>query len=135
MKEGSVALKESQKQSNGFRLDGKVAVVTGAASGIGRAIARRFAQEGAVVRIVDIDDKAAKEAAVEIVEGGGNATAHSCDVSNQQCVRDLFQELVRKKVIDILLNSAGISHIGKLEATTEADFERIFRVNVKGIYN
>jgi NAD(P)-dependent dehydrogenase (short-subunit alcohol dehydrogenase family) len=109
--------------------------VTGAASGIGRAIARRFAQEGAVVCIVDIDEKAANEAAVEIAEGGGNATAHRCDVSNQQCVRELFQELVGKKVINILVNSAGISHIGRLEATTEADFDRIFRVNVKGIYN
>jgi len=135
VEEGSLALRESQRQSNGFRLDGKAAVVTGAASGIGRAIARRFAQEGAVVRIVDIDEKAANEAAVEIAEGGDSATAHGCDVSNQQCVTRMFRELAGKKPINVLVNSAGISHIGNLEATTEADFERIFRVNVKGIYN
>ena len=133
--EGSLALKESQKQSNRFRLDERVAVVTGAASGIGRAIALRFALEGAVVRIVDIDEKAANEAVVEITGSGGNATAHGCDVSNQQCVTEMFQELASKKPINILVNSAGISHIGKLEATTEPDFDRIFRVNVKGIYN
>jgi len=110
--EGSLALKESQKQSNRFRLDDRVAVVTGAASGIGRAIALRFALEGAVVRIVDIDEKAANEAVVEITGSGGNATAHVCDVSNQQCVTEMFQELASKKPINILVNSAGISHIG-----------------------
>ncbi len=135
METGSLALKDNQKQANAFRLDGKVAVVTGGASGIGRAIARRFAQEGAAVRIVDVEEEAAKSAAREIAEAGGDATAHACDVSNQRCVKEVFQKLASQNPIHILVNSAGISHIGKLEATTEAEFDRIFRVNVKGIYN
>ena len=65
-----------------------------------------------MVRIVDIDEKAANEAVVEITGSGGNATAHVCDVSNQQCVTEMFQELASKKPINILVNSAGISHIG-----------------------
>jgi NAD(P)-dependent dehydrogenase (short-subunit alcohol dehydrogenase family) len=135
MEKGSLTLKNNQRQSNAFRLDGKIAVVTGAASGIGRAIAQRFAQEGAAVRVVDIDEKGAKSTAQEIVEAGGDATAHPCDVSNQRCVREVFQKLAVDRPIHILVNSAGISHIGKLEATTEPDFDRIFLVNVKGIYN
>ena len=135
MEKRSLALKDNQKNSNGLRLDSKVAVVTGAASGIGRAIAQRFAQEGASVRLVDIDENAAADAAREIVEAGGTASTHACDVSNQRCVEALFQKLADQKPIDVLVNNAGISHIGKLETTTEADFERIFQVNVKGIYN
>lgn len=135
MEKRSLPLKNEQKQSNAFRLDGKVAIVTGGASGIGRAIARRFALEGALVRLVDIDEKAAAATAEEITQSGGNATAHICDVSNQRHVRELFQKLASEKPIHILVNNAGISHVGKLETTKEADFDRIFLVNVKGIYN
>lgn len=112
-----------------------MAVVTGAASGIGRAIAERFAQEGAVVRVVDRNEKGASAAAQEITATGACATAHVCDVGNQRGVTELFQELAAQKPIHILVNCAGISHIGKLESTTEADFDRIFLVNVKGTYN
>jgi 2-keto-3-deoxy-L-fuconate dehydrogenase len=135
MEKGSLALRDEQKQSNAFRLDGKVTVVTGAASGIGRAIAQRFAQEGAAVWLVDIDERAAAATAQEIVQAGGNAAAYTCNVSDQRQVRELFQKLASQKPIQILVNNAGISHIGKLETTTEADFDRIFHVNVKGIYN
>jgi NAD(P)-dependent dehydrogenase (short-subunit alcohol dehydrogenase family) len=118
-----------------LRLSGKVAVVTGAASGIGRAIAQRFAEEGAEVRLVDIDAKAADAVAQRIAAGGGRATAHGCDVSDQSSVRQLFQKLSAEIRIQILVNNAGISHIGNLESTTESDFDRVFAVNVKGIYN
>lgn len=110
-------------------------MVTGAASGIGRAIAQRFAQEGAEVRLVDIDEKAASAVAQQIAGGGGRATSHGCDVSDQSSVQQLFQKLSAETRIQILVNNAGISHIGNLESTTESDFDRIFAVNVKGIYN
>ena len=135
MEKRSLPLTNPGKNSTAFRLDGKVAVVTGAASGIGRAIARRFAQEGAVVRVVDLNEKDASAAAQEITAAGGCATAHVCDVGNQRSVTELFQKFPAQKAISILVNCAGISHIGKLESTTEADFDRIFLVNVKGTYN
>ena len=128
-------LTTARKLSNGKRLDGKAAVITGAASGIGQAIAQRFAQEGARVWLVDVDEARAKSAAREIVKCGGKAASHRCDVANQRSVRDLFRRFARENPIQILVNSAGISHIGKLESTSEAEFDRIFRVNVKGIYN
>ncbi|HEX8882407.1 MAG TPA: glucose 1-dehydrogenase [Candidatus Acidoferrum sp.] len=125
----------ARKQSNSKRLGGKAAVVTGAGSGIGQAIAQRFAQEGALVRLVDIDEERAKSTAREIVKRGGQAASHLCDVANQRSVRDLFRRFARENPIQILVNSAGVSHIGKLETTSEAEFDRIFQVNVKGIYN
>lgn len=128
-------LTKARKQSDSKRLDGKAAVVTGAASGIGQAIAQRFAREGALVRLVDIDAEGAKSTARQIVECGGKAAWHACDVANQRSVRDLFRGLARENPIQILVNSVGVSHIGKLEGTSEAEFDRIFRVNVKGIYN
>lgn len=118
-----------------MRLDGKAAVVTGAASGIGQAVAQRFAEEGALVWLVDVEEEAAKRTAREIVKCGGKAASEVCDVADQPSVRDLFRRLAKESPIHILVNSAGVSHIGKLETTSEAEFERIFRVNVKGIYN
>lgn len=129
------ALTSTRKLSNDKRLDGKGAVVTGAASGIGQAIAQRFAQEGALVCLVDIDEERSKSTAREIVKCGGKAASHLCDVANQRSVRDLFRRLARENPIQILVNSAGVSHIGKLESTSEAEFDRIFQVNVKGMYN
>jgi 2-keto-3-deoxy-L-fuconate dehydrogenase len=112
-----------------------VAVVTGAGSGIGRAIALRFAVEGAVVRVVDIDEKAARGTVEEITAAEASASAHSCDVSNQKSVDELFRKLAAEGPLNILVNNAGISHIGTVESTNEADFGRVFQVNVKGIYN
>jgi 2-keto-3-deoxy-L-fuconate dehydrogenase len=110
-------------------------VVTGAASGIGQAIAQRFAEEGASVWLVDINEQAAKSTAAGIVKCGGKAESRACDVSDQRSAKEVFAQLTRENPIHILVNSAGISHIGKLENTTEAEFDRIFQVNVKGIYN
>lgn len=118
-----------------FRLDGKVAIITGGGSGIGQAIATRFAANGAAVRIADINPKQAEATAKQIADAGGHATVHACDVTDQRQVRETFQQMFAKERIHILVNNAGISHIGTVESTTEEDFDRLFRVNVKGIYN
>jgi 2-keto-3-deoxy-L-fuconate dehydrogenase len=131
----SVALKNTVNQSNGFRLDGKTVIVTGGASGIGAAIAQRFAASGAYVYVLDIRSKEADETVREIVDAGGNASAHVCDVTNQEEVQVLFRTLAERGRIHTLVNNAGISHIGKLETTTERDFDRVYEVNVKGFYN
>ena len=121
--------------TNEFRLDGKVAVITGAGSGIGRAIALKFAANGAGVRILDISQKDAEAVAAEISSAGGLASAYACDVSNQQEVRSTFSEIARQGSLHILVNNAGVSHVGNAESTSEEDFDRVLRVNVKGIYN
>jgi NAD(P)-dependent dehydrogenase (short-subunit alcohol dehydrogenase family) len=105
-----------------FRLDGKHAVVTGAGSGIGAAIARLFAEQGARVTALDLELAAAQAVA---------AQALRCDVSDAAEVKAVFEKLER---VDILVNSAGIAHVGTIERTSEADFDRVFRVNVKGVF-
>lgn len=115
-----------------FSLKGKNAVITGAGSGIGRAIAKLFAKQGAFVHIVDLNLDAAKGVSQEIQENGGKSAFHACDVSDQEMVISLFNKIER---IDILINNAGIAHVGRADTTSAADFERIFNVNVKGAYN
>jgi len=115
-----------------FSLKEKKALVTGAGSGIGKAVALLFARQGARVYVADINEGQAQEAVKEIKELGHEASAHVVDVSNQQQVSALFASL---PTMDILVNSAGISHVGTVETTSEADFDRLFSVNVKGVYN
>jgi len=110
-------------------------VVTGGGSGIGRAIAKRFAANGAAVRILDLNLKDAEETVRHIGENGGLAAAFACDVTEQAKVKEVFSQIFAREKVKILVNNAGVSHIGNVESTTEADFDRVFRVNVKGYYN
>jgi NAD(P)-dependent dehydrogenase (short-subunit alcohol dehydrogenase family) len=115
-----------------FELTGKRAVITGGGSGIGAAIAALFARSGAVVHILDVSEAAGAGVARAIREEGGQATAHGCDVTRQAQVQALFEEI---GAIDILINNAGIAHVGKADTTAEEDFDRVINVNVKGVYN
>ena len=118
-----------------FTLTGKVAVVTGGGSGIGEAIALLFGRQGAHVHVLDIDAAAAARTAASIREAGGRAADFACDVSDSRQVTATFGALERAASrLDILVNNAGISHIGNVVNTREEDFDRLYRVNVKGIY-
>ncbi len=119
-----------------FDFKNKVAVITGGGSGIGKAIAEVFAEQGAQVCIVELTQKIAKEAAQTISNQRLLAKGYSCNVSHQAEVATVVQSIVKKfGRIDILVNSAGIAHIGKLETTLEEDFEKVYQVNIKGVYN
>lgn len=120
---------------NEFRLDGKTAIVTGGGSGIGRAIALKFAANGAVVRIVEVNLESGEDVVNEITTAGGTASAHSCDVGDQKAVVATFNQIAQQGRVHILVNNAGVSQIGNVEGTPEDAFDRIMRVNVKGYYN
>ena len=113
-----------------MRLEGKTAIVTGAGSGFGAGIARKFAAEGAQVFVVDINLEGAEAIATEI---GGTAIA--CDVSNSKSVSNLAQTVLSQGPLDILVNNAGITHLpSALEDVTEDDFDRVFQVNMKSVF-
>jgi NAD(P)-dependent dehydrogenase (short-subunit alcohol dehydrogenase family) len=118
-----------------LRLDDKVAVVTGAGSGIGFAIARLFAKQGARVAALDVNQEALKGILEAIKADGGKAEGFACDVSDKAQVQGTLG-LVAGKMgsLDILVNNAGIAHVGNAENTSEEDFDRLYRVNVKGVF-
>lgn len=113
--------------STPFRQDGRVAMVTGGASGIGEATSRVFAAAGATVLIADIDMARAEKLAAELP----GARAVKCDVTDEAGIKDLFAGLEK---LDVLVNNAGIGLVGTVEDTETADFERLMRVNVTGPY-
>jgi len=115
-----------------FKLTNKAAVITGGGSGIGRAMATLFAQQGATVHIIELNEEASADTVKEITTSGGKAQAYNCDISKQQQVIETFNFIAN---IDILVNNAGIAHIGKADTTSEADFDHIYNVNIKGAYN
>ena len=117
-----------------FSLDRKTAVITGGGSGIGKGIALRFASSGAVVYLLDIKEDTF-QTVQEIEEMGGQAHWISCDVGNHLEVSTTIDSIQRERRINLLINNAGIGMVGCLTQTTETDLDRLYRVNVKGIYN
>jgi NAD(P)-dependent dehydrogenase (short-subunit alcohol dehydrogenase family) len=115
-----------------FRLDGKNALVTGAGSGIGQAIAELFAAQGARVVVVDRDEPAGRATVEAIASAGGSAELAVVDVSEEAAVLALAGGL---PPIDVLCANAGIGHVGDLSNTTAADLDRLYAVNVRGVFN
>jgi 2-keto-3-deoxy-L-fuconate dehydrogenase len=110
----------------------KNVVITGGGSGIGKAAALAFGKRGAFVHILEWNEEQAGLVVKEIENGGGKAKGHQCDVSDQLRVTAIFADI---GTVDILVNNAGVSNIGKADTTSEKDFDRVFSVNVKGVYN
>ena len=115
-----------------FSLKQKKAIVTGGGSGIGRAVALLFAEQGAHVGVADFNEAQANEVVNEIKSKGGLASALIVNVAEQEQVITSFKSFGS---INILVNSAGISHIGRVTTTSQEDFDRVYNVNVKGVYN
>jgi NAD(P)-dependent dehydrogenase (short-subunit alcohol dehydrogenase family) len=115
-----------------FRLDGKTALVTGAGSGIGEAIALCFAGQGAMLWVVDRDEAAAAATVASIKRAGGMADLACVDVSDPAAVLALAGRVPQ---LDILVNNAGIGHVGNLKGTEAADLDRMYAVNVRGTFN
>ncbi len=115
-----------------FRLDHKTALVTGAGSGIGQAIAQLFARQGATVWVVDRDATAGNTTVASIRQAGGQAEIAKLDVSDPASVAQLAKQI---PALDILVNNAGIGHVGNLLQTTAADLDRLHAVNVRGPFN
>ena len=119
-----------------FSLNNKTAIITGAGSGIGRAIAEVFGKQGALVHVVDLDEKGGAETVNGINAQGGSAVFLKCNVAIQSEVKKVIEQITEKhQTIDILVNNAGIAHIGQADNTSEADFDRVVSVNIKGVYN
>jgi len=116
-----------------FSLKGKNAIITGGGSGIGKAICLALAEQGATVHILDLTLENAKATADEIESNGHKAVAHQCNVADQKNVQAVVKSIGTD--LDILVNNAGIAHVGNVEGTEEDDMDRVYNVNIKGVYN
>ena len=123
------------KMKNKFSLQNKTALITGGGSGIGEAIAQTFANQDAKVFIIDQNLDAANKIVEKINKKGLSAKAYKCDVSNNKNVSNVINEISKTSTIDILINNAGIAHVGNIEACEEKDLDHLYEVNIKGVYN
>lgn len=115
-----------------FSFQHKKVIITGGGSGIGKAMAMAFAQKGAEVHILEMDIRSADQTVNEITKKGLKAVAHQCNVAIQPEVEGIFEKI---GAAHVLVNNAGIAHIGRAHNTNEEDFDRVMNVNVKGVYN
>jgi len=118
-----------------FSLENKTAIITGGGSGIGQAICQTFAEMGAIVHILDMNEAEGASTANDIAENNGSAFFHKCDVSKYDDVDKVIKQVAIESGIDILINNAGIGFIGNIENTNEEDMDRLYNVNVKGVFN
>jgi NAD(P)-dependent dehydrogenase (short-subunit alcohol dehydrogenase family) len=118
--------------SKKFSLSNKVAIITGGGSGIGKAIAITFAKQGANVNILDSNFDAANSTVNEILKINCSANAFQCDVSNFEEVLKIVKSINQ---IDILVNNAGVAHVGNIEECSEKDLDKLYNINMKGVYN
>ena len=118
-----------------FDYGNKTVLITGGGSGIGEALSEQFAANGAHVHILDHNLEKAQQVVGAIVKAGHIAHAHQCNVSNQQQVKEVIAGITATTNLDVLINNAGIAHVGNIEETSESDMDRLYQVNVKGVYN
>jgi len=125
----------SGRRSEGLLLEGKTAIVTGAASGIGQAVALRLAAQGATVCPLDFHAERLNATVAQIAAAQHPVIPLVCDVTDATAVGSAVAEVAAQRPVDILINSAGIPNIGRLENTSEEEFDRTFAVNVKGVFH
>lgn len=118
-----------------FSLKNKTAIITGGGSGIGKAICLLFAQQGARVFILDSDEQGTADTVEQITRAGGFAEFILCPVDQEESVQEAVRTIAGKYAPDILVNNAGIAHIGNVENTSSTDFDKLFSVNVKGVFH
>jgi 2-keto-3-deoxy-L-fuconate dehydrogenase len=119
-----------------FRLDNKIALVTGSASGIGAAIAETFCNAGAKTWIADINEKAGEDWAESLRRGGFRAEFLPLNVAEESsCEAAANRVLAADGCLDVLVNNAGIGHVGTMLQTSGADMDRLYNVNVRGVFN
>ncbi|MFP4473011.1 MAG: 3-oxoacyl-[acyl-carrier-protein] reductase [Candidatus Omnitrophota bacterium] len=118
-----------------MRLKDRIALITGSARGIGKAVAERLAEEGAIVVISDIQEEAAQKTAQEFIEKGYQADAFACDVTSMDSVKEMTDKILDKRGrIDILINNAGITRDNLLLRMEEKDWDAVLNTNLKGVF-
>ncbi len=115
--------------------ENKNVLITGGASGIGKSIAQLFGQNRANVFILDSNEENLSNAEAEIKANGGNVLGYLCDITNKTSVTKIIEDIATNHSIDVLINNAGIGHVGNIENTTSEDLDKLYEVNIKGTYN